>query len=266
MKEKTYIVIDESGATHQKDSNYFVIAGYITKQIYSVKSTHKRIERDMKSKYHNLRNMPELKGSKLSSKQKAEFLNKLLAIQNTISIAIIVDKRQLFKRNHNENIKYNYFLQLLLNFILNNFSGLLDEEQIELYLDNRSIRVGSLHSLEDYLNSSLGLVFNKYFKVTYKNSKEHRDIQMADLIANVLFGYYNNRTNFSTYYLVPRLKKGVISKFPYKYFSEPVKKIIKLSNEIDMSTLVWYIVITRPDMYRFKLYLIVCQVRGTSGG
>ena len=33
MKNITYIVIDESGATHQKQNDYFVISGYITKQM-----------------------------------------------------------------------------------------------------------------------------------------------------------------------------------------------------------------------------------------
>ena len=33
IKNITYIVTDESGATHQKQNDYFVIAGYITKQI-----------------------------------------------------------------------------------------------------------------------------------------------------------------------------------------------------------------------------------------
>ena len=50
IKNITYIVIDESGATHQKQNDYFVIAGYITKQIYSVKSIHKKVERDLKLK------------------------------------------------------------------------------------------------------------------------------------------------------------------------------------------------------------------------
>ena len=50
MKKITYIVIDESGATHQKENDYFVIGGYITQQIYSVKSTHKKIEKEIKEK------------------------------------------------------------------------------------------------------------------------------------------------------------------------------------------------------------------------
>ena len=77
MKNITYIVIDESGATHQKQNDYFVIAGYITKQIYSVKSTHKKIERELKIKYPYLNKYKELKGCYLNSKQKAEFLNEL---------------------------------------------------------------------------------------------------------------------------------------------------------------------------------------------
>lgn len=222
MKNITYVVIDESGATHQKENDYFIIGGYITKQIYKVKSVHKKIERELKEEFPRLKKLDELKGCYLKSQQKARFLNELFKIPSTVPISIIVDKKHLWKRkHHNENIKYNYFLQLLLNFILNNHKHLMDTEEIELLLDNRNVSVGSLNSLEDYLNSSLGLTYNKVFKVKYRNSKEHREVQFADLISNVLFGHYNYRSKLSTYYLIPAMKHTIISKFPYKEFKEP---------------------------------------------
>ena len=228
MKKITYIVIDESGAVHQKENDYFVIGGYITQQIYSVKSIHKKVEKVIKEKYSYLSKHKELKGCYLKSYQKAEFLNNLFSIPTTIPISIVIDKRHLFKRNqHDENIKYNYFLQLLLSYILHNYPKLLDNDEIQLILDNRNVKVGSLHSLEDYLNSALGLIFNKKFKVVYKNSNEHREVQMADLISNVIYGYYNFRSEHSTYYLIPAMRTTIISKFPYKHFREPVKRANK---------------------------------------
>ena len=38
---KTYIVLDESGAMHLKKERYFVIAGFITRELHKVTSAHK---------------------------------------------------------------------------------------------------------------------------------------------------------------------------------------------------------------------------------
>lgn len=226
MKDTIYIVLDESGAMHQKNNNYFIIAGFITRQIYSIKSAYKKIEKEMRNKYSHLAKYNELKGAYLNSSIKIEMLNVMLQVPTTIPIAIIIDKKQCSSSvNHNENIKYNYFLQILLKFIITNYSHLIVYEKIELILDNRNVSVGSLNSLEDYLNAELGLIFNKVFKVHYKNSREHREVQMADLISNVLFGYYNYRTKFSTYSKIPAFKNIIISKFPYKKFKEPVATV-----------------------------------------
>jgi len=246
MENITYIVIDESGSTHQEQNDFFIIAGYITKQIYSIKSTHKKIERVLKQKYPYLNKRNELKGCYLTASQKAEFLNGLLKIPTTIPIVIIIDKKHLFKREqNNENIKYNYFVQILLSYLLHNFPDLMDNDKIQLILDNRNVSVGSLNSLQDYLNSAIGLIYNKKFDVKYKNSNEHREVQVADLISNVMFGYYNYRTQFSTFNLIPAMKNIIISKFPYKYFEEPLVKNIS-SEEVDKVQNVWYILDTRP--------------------
>lgn len=234
IKNITYIVIDESGATHQKQNDYFVIAGYITKQIYSVKSTHKKVERNLKLKYPYLNKYKELKGCYLNASQKAEFLNELFKVPTTIPISIIIDKKHLFKREqHDENIKYNYFIQLILSYLLHNFSGLLNGDEIQLILDNRNVSVGSLNSLQDYLNSALGLIYDKKFDVKYRNSNEHREVQMADLVSNVMFGYYNFRSEHSAYYLIPSMKNTIVSKFPYKYFKEPKNTKNSSQNKVD---------------------------------
>lgn len=227
MNDITYIVIDESGAIHQKDNRYFIIGGYITKQIYSIKSLHKKIEKDLKEQYPKLSKLKELKGCYLTSNQKAIFLNQLFDIPSTNGIAIIVDKKYVIKRTRlNENIKYNYFLQVLINYLFVNYPHMMKSKKFQLLIDNRNIKIGSLNSLEDYLNTSLGLLYNKEFTVKYRNSAEHREIQVADLISNVLFGYYNYDNNNSAYYKIPKMENLIISKFPYKHFEEPHSKSI----------------------------------------
>ncbi|HIQ94883.1 TPA: hypothetical protein IAB29_07150 [Candidatus Ventrenecus stercoripullorum] len=41
---KTYIVLDESGAMHLKNERYFVIAGFMTRELHKVTSAHKKVE------------------------------------------------------------------------------------------------------------------------------------------------------------------------------------------------------------------------------
>lgn len=112
--------------------------------------------------------------------------------------------------------------------------------------------VGSLNSLQDYLNSALGLIYDKKFKVVYRNFNEHREVQMADLVSNVIFGYYNFRSPHSTYNKIPAMKTLILSKFPYKYFKEPIQNIsskqkVSTSNFIDEHQIVWYNQNTRPE-------------------
>lgn len=47
---KTYIVLDESGAMHLKNERYFVIAGFMTRELHKVTSAHKKVERIVKER------------------------------------------------------------------------------------------------------------------------------------------------------------------------------------------------------------------------
>lgn len=47
---KTYIVLDESGAMHLKNERYFVITGFITRELHKVTSSHKRVEEIVKQR------------------------------------------------------------------------------------------------------------------------------------------------------------------------------------------------------------------------
>ena len=112
---KTYIVLDESGAMHMKNERYFVIAGFMTRELHKVTSIHKKVEEFVKQR----KNIPitqkvELKSSKINVNQQALFLNMLYSLSEVIPIAIVVDKENLSKFGASENAAYNFFVKNLL--------------------------------------------------------------------------------------------------------------------------------------------------------
>lgn len=75
---KTYIILDESGAMHLKNERYFVIAGFVTRELHRVTSSHKQIEEYVKvRKGIAISKKVELKSSKINDSQQALFLNEL---------------------------------------------------------------------------------------------------------------------------------------------------------------------------------------------
>ncbi|MBE6161395.1 MAG: DUF3800 domain-containing protein [Firmicutes bacterium] len=214
---KTYIVLDESGAMHLKNERYFVIAGFITKELHKVTSKHKKIEAEIKEKKNiPLKQKVEFKSSKINSNQQAIFLNALYSISSVIPIAVIVDKDNLKKFKASENVAYNFFVKTLFNFLLNCNIDILDTKNIEFRLDNRNNSVKTLKDLETFLQWEFDMQ-NINIDVKYLDSKDNRDVQMADYVANLIWKKYN-RLNESLSNKVANYEKIYLSKFPVKLF------------------------------------------------
>lgn len=214
---KTYIVLDESGAMHLKDERYFVIAGFITRELHKVTSTHKKIEVIVK----NRKNIPiskkiELKSSRINDSQQALFLNELYSLPDVVPIAIVVDKHNLKKFGASENVAYNFFVKNLLKYLFKCNLPILQTNQIELRVDNRNNSVKTLKDLETFLQWEFELM-DLEFNVKYLNSKNNRDIQMADYVANMIWKKHNC-PNEDLSRRVPIYYKTYISKFPLKLF------------------------------------------------
>lgn len=214
---KTYIVLDESGAMHLKDERYFVIAGFITREVHKVTSSHKKIEALVK----NRKNIPinkkiELKSSRINDSQQALFLNELYSLPDVVPIAIIVDKENLKKFGASENVAYNFFVKTLLKYLFRCNLPILQTNQIELRVDNRNNSVKTLKDLETFLQWEFELM-DLEFNVKYLNSKNNRDIQMADYVANMIWKKHNCQ-NEDLSRRVPIYYKTYISKFPLKLF------------------------------------------------
>lgn len=235
---KTYIVLDESGAMHLKNERYFVIAGFMTRELHKVTSAHKRIEEIVKQR----KNIPitqkiELKSSKINDSQQSLFLNELYELSGVVPIAIIIDKDNLAKFGASENVAYNFFVKNLLKYLFKCNIPLLQTNEIELRVDNRNTSVKSLKDLETFLQWEFELM-DLEFKVKYLDSKDNRDVQMADYVANLIWKKYNC-VNEDLSRRVPQFYRTYISKFPFKLFgNNPSLKDIQQENQNNSQKLV----------------------------
>lgn len=236
---KTYIVLDESGAMHLKNERYFVIAGFMTRELHKVTSTHKRIEEIVKERKNiPLEKKVELKSSKINDSQQALFLNGLYELSGVVPIAIVVDKDNLSKFGASENVAYNFFVKNLLKYLFKCHIPILQTNEIELRVDNRNTSVKNLKDLETFLQWEFELM-DLEVKVKYLDSKDNRDIQIADYVANLVWKKYNQeKENLSR--RVSQYYRTYISKFPFRLFGHTptLKQIEQEKNEKKSNILV----------------------------
>ena len=214
---KTYIVLDESGAMHLKDERYFVIAGFMTRELHKITSAHKRIEEIVKKRKNiQINKKIELKSSKINDSQQALFLTELYNLPGVVPIAIVIDKDNLSKFGASENVAYNFFVKNLLKYLFKSNIPILQTNEIELRVDNRNTSVKTLKDLETFLQWEFELM-DLEVKVKYLDSKDNRDIQMADYVANLVWKKYNC-SNEDLSKRVSQYYKTYISKCFSNYF------------------------------------------------
>ncbi len=218
---KTYIVLDESGAMHLKNERYFVIAGFMTRELHKVTSCHKRVEGVIKQrKGIDINKKVELKSSKINISQQALFINELYSLSDVVPIAIVVDKDNLSAFGASENVAYNFFVKTLLKYLFNCNIPILQTTEIEFRVDNRNTSVKTLKDLETFLQWEFELM-DLNVKVKYLDSKDSRDVQMADYVANMFWKKFNCK-NEKLSDKVPQQYRTYMSKFPIKLFgNEP---------------------------------------------
>lgn len=206
------VYIDESGALNNKD-RYFVICALIT----STESTKKRIKNIAKhilAKELMKQGHKEIHANKLGVDIKQNILNKLNALDDFSLGYIVADKKRIIEQLYKEkNICYNYLIGHLLKSIIKSCN-----EDIHIILDNHTIKVGSLNSLEDYIKIKAYTEWNfkHTIKVEFMNSEDCKGIQIVDVVANSIFAKFNYNKehlyNISSKHFVHKIY------FPYSKF------------------------------------------------
>ena len=129
----------------------------------------------------------ELKGSGLPFELK-EKLVKHLTFKNHLNVYYILIENKEMKDIYYENTAraFNYVLKLCLLFLVKN--SFLNTDDIFLHIDERNTKTGTIHCLEEYLNTEFKFSnIDIDFKVKYTDSKKDIGVQVADLFSNVFY-------------------------------------------------------------------------------
>ncbi len=220
------LYIDESGNLGKKSGRFFLICA-LEIENSDKKAMQKRAGRVISrfKKGHGIRKTKELKGWALKTSDRLNLLSKILYRGIKVRYIVIdLDKTtMLLKSADDKNACYNYLLQLIIKSILDENKKI---NEINLYLDNRTVKVGERYCLNQYLYNKFVLEkfaeTNTYnyvkFHIYYLESESSYLIQFADIIANSLYKKYDSLTN--EFYNI--IKPYIIfeSNFPFKDFGK----------------------------------------------
>lgn len=220
------LFIDESGNLGAGMGQYFLICALdIDPNMKAAISKRAgRIICRFKEK-NNIPKSTELKGSLLNDENRNELIDKIL-FKGVKVRYIVLDLKQttmLLAKPDDKNACFNYLIQLLVNKITVEYPNI---KKVNLYLDNRSVKIGNRLSLKPYLYNKLVLeqlesksdVNRIEFDINYLESESCYLIQWADIIANSLYKKYNS--NNDVFY--KKIQPHIIfeSKFPSKNFGK----------------------------------------------
>ncbi len=219
------LYIDESGNLGSAGRYFLICALDVNAGVCS--SISKRAGRVI-GRFKKKKEIPktvELKGWSLTNEDRQELIDQILF--KGISVRyIVLDLQQttmLLAKPDDKNACYNYLIQLIVKGIINENPKV---GKINLYMDNRSVKIGNRLSLKPYLYNKLVLeqletkhtVNRIEFEINYFESDSCYLIQWADVISNSLYKKYNS--NIDEFY--NKIKPYIIfeSKFPAKNFGK----------------------------------------------
>lgn len=220
--EEYSMYFDESGNLGSK-GDYFVIACIITKNHKSLHNTMKKTLKKLKKENPNLKfDGHELKASKVSKDTKKHVITRICNADIEVTY-IVAEKKHIEKQFICDNNRfYNYLLKILLN----NHKDKFRNNKVNLILDNKSVKIKSLNSFEDYINIHINyeLRLNSNIHVEYRDSKAGNafNVQAADYIANAISSYYEH--GVMTYMPIIKSKIDVIEEFPACKFGKNLKE------------------------------------------
>lgn len=224
---KIFLVLDESGNLHKNSSvRYFIIGGYLTENTLKARSVFKK-EIGAYKKKNNINSKTEVKGSLVTDLNKIKILsnvyNKMKKNNFFIPIFIVIDKKNLEKPIEEVNILYNYFIKILLK-TLEKKSWIKNFDSLDIKLDNKTIKVGSVNTLEEYLKGEFFFTNLKIDKVSYLDSSKKEEIQLADFICNHYWRFFENRKGKKAKKVCEKIE---ILYFPLDNFGKDKSKKVK---------------------------------------
>ena len=224
MKEIN-LFIDESGNLGSQGRYFLICALEVQEKV--IKKLSRRVSRLINTfkKEKLIPKDTELKGWSINEEDRFILITKILSKDIKVRY-IVLDKEKatlLLKKCDDKNACYNYLVQLIVKKLIMTHKEL---EKINLYLDNRTVKIGNRLSLKPYLYNKLILeqlektknVKRIEFEINYMESKSCYLIQCADIISNSLYKKYNSDNNMFYKKIKPYI--NFESKFPSKNFGK----------------------------------------------
>jgi len=198
------LFIDESGNLGKKD-RFFVIALLYPANKKRILNIAKHFNAEL--------GVDEIKGSNLSVPEKQDILSKMNKEPDYSISYIVADKEYINspKMRQDKNLCFNYlFMHLIQAFV-----SQIDED-INIIADEHSVRVGSKHSLNDYIRikAYYEWSFRKNVNISFVDSKQSKLVQIADLAANIVHARYN----WNKMHLYEMLNINHSIRFPHIWF------------------------------------------------
>lgn len=231
------IYLDDSGQLHPNYySSFFVYGGY-----WCIKGDEQQIAncyaRMIRQIYRTKR---EIKASEMKHKQKRKILRRLATnFKDTfhpIFVASNVDDITIdFKNKENVQLHKNYLIRRLVEDVIHQARDLKigKIEKVSVFIDNQNqTKLTGRDSLSVYMNKKFrpgSYVSDTYtiseaaFECLFLDSKAHRTIQIADLLANCKFNRFENHC-VDLQVILDNLPDVRCRKHP-KYFSSGTKNI-----------------------------------------
>ena len=191
-----FILLDESGSLNSLKEGFFSITMIIINKKEDFQKFKNYFKRNIKriKKENGIPKETELKGRFLNRKKLNKEGEKIFnSIKEKFSIfTFYFDNKDIEEKFlERKEITFNYMVKYgIENLILEKIIK-QNEETIKLYLDQRSIKKGSLNSLKEYLFLHFKLQKNyniNFEEVRYFESKNNWFIQLADICS-----FYNSK-------------------------------------------------------------------------
>ncbi|MDD9868201.1 MAG: DUF3800 domain-containing protein [Candidatus Campbellbacteria bacterium] len=206
------LYIDESGNLG-RGGRYFVfpVIYFSSRRHYK---SWKNLAKKVIKNNSTLKTLGEIKGSDMNYALKKRILSEIdsKGIDFNIWLGIIDTAAQYYKEKY---INSDSIKELAFNYTLNRLfqekiTRKISTKSVEVCIDNRNLKTGSKYSLEEYIN--VESIHNdnhccESILVKYKNSKKCYGIQLADLIANIVFTKYEYNGSVGLYknYIKPKI-------------------------------------------------------------
>lgn len=187
------LYVDESGVitlSRKKEKRFFILCFVQSKNFNKAIREFRKAKKDYIECYPDcgLSITDEIKGSEMTYKMKEMIFNRLNEKTDIIFHFKVVDNYHLYpKLRSSPSITFNYLNYLSIKEICSNLSNV--EDRLVMLIDERNQSVGSLNSLQEYLQIEF-VIKEQYFnevKVEYKDSRTKDMIQIADVFSNTIF-------------------------------------------------------------------------------